>query len=66
MRLAIDIGGTFTDSVLVDQNNSIVASTKTLTSHKDPSLAAFDGASDVLASAGVGLDAVTLLIHCTT
>ena len=66
MRLAIDIGGTFTDSVLVDQNNSIVASTKTLTSHKDPSLAAFDGASDVLASAGVGLDAVTLLIHGTT
>ena len=30
LRLAIDIGGTFTDSVLVDQNNAIVASTKTV------------------------------------
>lgn len=66
LRLAIDIGGTFTDSVLVDQNNSVVASTKTLTSHKDPSLAAFDGARSVLDSAGVSLDAVALLIHGTT
>ena len=33
LRLAIDIGGTFTDTVVADGSNAIIASTKTLTSH---------------------------------
>lgn len=44
LRMAIDIGGTFTDAVLVDSRDTIVASTKTLTSHKNPADAATVGA----------------------
>ena len=36
LRLAIDIGGTFTDTVMMNQDGSVVASTKTLTTHENP------------------------------
>ncbi|MDG1210133.1 MAG: hydantoinase/oxoprolinase N-terminal domain-containing protein, partial [Paracoccaceae bacterium] len=39
-RLAIDIGGTFTDTVLVDANGRIAATTKTPTTPENPTLGA--------------------------
>lgn len=44
-RLGIDTGGTYTDAVLVDENNQIMASAKCLTTRHDLTL----GIADVLA-----------------
>lgn len=66
LRLAIDIGGTFTDSVIVDADDDLIASNKTLTSHQNPAIAALDGAQQVVAQAGVSLSSIELLVHGTT
>ncbi len=66
LRLAIDIGGTFTDTVLVSGNETILASTKTLTTHQNPAEGAMEGALRVMQSAGRSLAEVTGFIHGTT
>ncbi|KIC31262.1 hydantoinase/oxoprolinase family protein [Leisingera sp. ANG-S5] len=66
LRLAIDIGGTFTDTVLVAGEDRILASTKTLTTHQDPGIGAMEGAARVMAQAGRSLGEVTGFIHGTT
>jgi len=64
--MAIDIGGTFTDTVLIDSDKSILASTKTLTSHQNPADAAVVGAQKTLDEVGVKLSHVSGLVHGTT
>ncbi|WP_209507959.1 MULTISPECIES: hydantoinase/oxoprolinase family protein [unclassified Ruegeria] len=66
LRLAIDIGGTFTDTVLVSGDETILASTKTLTTHQNPAEGALEGARRVMAQAGRSLNDVTGFIHGTT
>lgn len=66
LRLAIDIGGTFTDTVLVEGQDSILASTKTLTTHQNPADGAMEGAARVMASTGRSLGQVTGFVHGTT
>ena len=66
LRLAIDIGGTFTDSVLMHGDGSVVATAKTLTTPDDPTRGALEGADRVLAEAGVGYGAVARFVHGTT
>ncbi|SPJ26891.1 hydantoinase/oxoprolinase family protein [Falsiruegeria mediterranea] len=66
LRLAIDIGGTFTDTVLVEGEDTILASTKTLTTHGNPADGAMEGAARVMAQSGRSLDQVTGFIHGTT
>ncbi|MCL6282363.1 hydantoinase/oxoprolinase family protein [Ruegeria sp. 2012CJ41-6] len=66
LRLAIDIGGTFTDTVLVSGHDRIVGSTKTLTTHKNPALGAMEGARHVLAQADHGLSEIDGFVHGTT
>ncbi len=66
LRLAIDIGGTFTDTVLVEGQDSILASTKTLTTHQNPADGAMEGAARVMASTGRSLAQVTGFVHGTT
>lgn len=66
LRLAIDIGGTFTDTVIADGTNTIIASTKTLTSHENPANAAVEGAQHVIQQAGVDFESIQLLVHGTT
>ena len=51
LRLAIDIGGTFTDTVLMDGGTRVLATTKTPTTHQAPAEAALAGAEAVLAQA---------------
>ncbi|MDD9908192.1 MAG: hydantoinase/oxoprolinase family protein [Ahrensia sp.] len=65
LRLATDIGGTFTDTVLV-QDETILASAKTLTTQKDPAKAALQGAAIVLKQSGHSLGDVSGFIHGTT
>ncbi|MEX0350977.1 MAG: hydantoinase/oxoprolinase family protein [Paracoccaceae bacterium] len=66
LRLAIDIGGTFTDTVLASGANDIVGSTKTLTTHENPALGAMEGARHVLTQAGHDLAALDGFVHGTT
>ena len=65
-RLAIDIGGTFTDTVLMDGAHRIVATTKTPTTLDAPDHAALEGAATVLDMAGVTWGQIATFIHGTT
>ena len=65
-RLAIDVGGTFTDTVLVDVANHVVASAKTATTPRDPTIGALEGARAVLKKTEVQAGQVTGVIHGTT
>ena len=64
--MAIDIGGTFTDTVLMDGDTNLVASTKTPTTPQQPTLGALDGARHVLEQARIKWREVSGLIHGTT
>ncbi len=66
LRLAIDIGGTFTDTVLVSGDENILASTKTLTTHQNPAQGAMEGAIRVMQQSGRTLAEVSGFIHGTT
>ncbi len=64
--MAIDIGGTFTDTVLLNRDSQVVATTKTPTTPQRPALGAVAGATHVLETAGAGWRQVTGFIHGTT
>jgi N-methylhydantoinase A len=63
-RLAVDIGGTFTDLVLALPGRTI--STKLLTTHDAPEAAVIAGTHAILAEAGIPSSALDLVIHGTT
>ncbi len=65
-RVAVDIGGTFTDSVIEDGRGRILATTKTPTTPQNPTLGALEGVDHVLAQAGVEWDQIGGFIHGTT
>ena len=64
IRLAVDIGGTFTDVVL-DQDGT-TTSTKLLTTRDAPERAVIEGAQVILAEAGLTAARLGLVIHGTT
>ncbi|GGH38260.1 N-methylhydantoinase A [Cribrihabitans marinus] len=66
LRLAVDIGGTFTDSVLADVQGRIIASTKTPTTPENPALGALEGARRVMSQADADWSKVMSFIHGTT
>ncbi|MCC5969039.1 MAG: hydantoinase/oxoprolinase family protein [Pararhodobacter sp.] len=64
--LAVDIGGTFTDSVLLGSDGSALVQ-KTLTTHGDLREGFFRGVDDVLARAGITpTDVNDVVVHATT
>lgn len=63
-RLAVDIGGTFTDLVLALPDRSL--STKVLTTPEAPERAVLDGTATILAQAGITAADLALVIHGTT
>ena len=63
-RLAVDIGGTFTDVVLEHEGGQ--DQLKVLTTPDAPERAVLEGAAAVLAQANVPTSAVTLVFHGTT
>jgi N-methylhydantoinase A len=63
-RLAVDIGGTFTDIVLLAGDRRQVA--KVLTTPKAPELAVIEGTRGVLDAAGLGFSDVGVFVHGTT
>ena len=65
-RVGVDIGGTFTDLVLL-QDDRVVAVAKALTTPRDPSLAVAEGVTALLARAGrLAPGAVREVVHGTT
>ncbi len=65
-RVGVDIGGTFTDLLLVDEAGGAFHVGKTLTTPGDPSLAVEKGLVELLAQAGVRGDQVHTVVHGTT
>ena len=63
-RIAVDIGGTFTDVVLEHRDARFTA--KVLTTPDAPDDAVIDGVRDVIAQSGVDASSVGLVIHGTT
>ena len=63
-RLAIDIGGTFTDLVLATPQRTLSA--KLLTTHHAPDEAVIAGARAILAEAAIPASSLDLVIHGTT
>lgn len=66
LRLAVDIGGTFTDTVLSDAKGRLLTSNKTPTTPDNPTLGALAGARQALADAGVGWNQIGGFVHGTT
>jgi len=66
LRLAVDIGGTFTDTVLMNGDLQVLATAKTPTTPDNPTLGALDGARIALELAGQRMADVTGFIHGTT
>ena len=65
-RLAIDIGGTFTDATLIDEESGAVAIAKVSSTSADPSLGFMEAAQRILAESGVAASDVRFVVHGTT
>jgi len=63
-RLAVDIGGTFTDLVLEREGGTL--SSKLLTTHDAPERAVLEGTAAILREAGLTAADLALVIHGTT
>ena len=65
-RLGFDIGGTFTDFVMVDAIEGRIHLHKCLTTPEDPSVGALDGMLELLKRVDVELGEIGHLVHGTT
>jgi len=65
-RIGVDIGGTFTDLVLVDEARRTIHSTKILTTPQEPERAVLDGVRRILETVGGTADGIRTLVHGTT
>lgn len=66
IRVAFDIGGTFTDFVLHDSPSNRTITGKVPTTPEDPSLAVVTGLKDILAAAQIGGGDLGAVLHATT
>ena len=66
IRVAFDIGGTFTDFVLTDDSNGAVHALKVPTSSRNPGEAVIQGLERLLAAEGVAGGLVDAVLHATT
>ena len=64
--MGVDIGGTFTDLVLLDSRNGAIFNEKVLTTPQDPSIGALEGLERILGRNGARPGQVGHLIHGTT
>jgi 5-oxoprolinase (ATP-hydrolysing) len=65
-RVGLDIGGTFTDLVLLDEATGELRLHKILTTPHDPAEAALAGLLELCGAAGVALRDAAVLVHGTT
>jgi N-methylhydantoinase A len=65
-RLGVDVGGTFTDVLLVDQDTGATWRAKTASTPADQAMGVLNGLGKVCAEAGIGLADVAQVLHGTT
>ena len=65
-RLGIDIGGTFTDALLLDETSGTMRIAKVSSTPADPSIGFLEAARRILAEAGVAPAELRLVVHGTT
>ena len=66
IRLGVDIGGTFTDLVLIDEERGVVHIAKVLTTPDDPAEGTLSGFRKILESAGLESSGLASIVHATT
>jgi len=64
--LSIDIGGTFTDLVLLAPDGGSAGSLKVLTTHADPVAGILDGTRRLLGQCGIAPARISRVVHATT
>ncbi|MFO7543919.1 MAG: hydantoinase/oxoprolinase N-terminal domain-containing protein, partial [Trueperaceae bacterium] len=64
--VGLDIGGTFTDLVLLDRETNALRLHKVLTTPDDPAEGALKGLRELLTEADIGFDQLADLLHGTT
>ncbi len=65
-RIGFDIGGTFTDFILLDTERTQIRLHKCLTTPADPSVGALEGLAEIVANAGLRLSDIDEIVHGTT
>ena len=65
-RIGVDVGGTFTDFVLVDEERDLIFTGKKLTSASDPSIAICEGVERIAREAGLAIGELDGVVHGTT
>jgi 5-oxoprolinase (ATP-hydrolysing) len=65
-RIGVDVGGTFTDLILVDEEEGRITVDKVPSTPDDPSRSVVEGVQALCAKAGVALADVDNLLHGTT
>jgi N-methylhydantoinase A len=65
-RIGVDIGGTFTDLVMINSSSGRLFNEKVLTTPDDPSQCVLHGVNKILESNGVSASDVQQIIHGTT
>jgi N-methylhydantoinase A len=66
MRIGIDVGGTFTDIVVIDDLSGRIYYTKVLTTHGDLAKGVISGIDKILGVVGNSFEQVEYLVHGTT
>ena len=66
IRVGVDVGGTFTDFVLVDEKRDLIFTGKRLTTPEDPSLAITDGLDRLVSESGTSVPELDTVVHGTT
>jgi len=65
-RIGVDVGGTFTDFVMVDEGREQIYTGKRLTTPGDPSVAIIEGVERLLSEAKTAIGEVDSIVHGTT
>lgn len=65
-RLGVDVGGTFTDVLLIDQRTGTTHRAKTASTPHDQSVGVLNGVRKVCGQAGVELSDIAQVLHGTT
>src|SRR5438309_3266636 len=65
-RLGVDVGGTFTDVLLVDEDSGSTWRAKTASTPADQAVGVLHGIGKVCADAGIELSEVAQVLHGTT
>ena len=66
IRMGVDVGGTFTDLVLIDDERGSISLNKVHTTPEDPSIGTINGAMELCRAAGTDPGSVEQFFHGTT